>query len=216
MALAQKELNPAEIGPLADMAIRDPEILKQFTATERGKIMRFIASDRSGEFPNRRIESMLDIASQTRQTLASLRDHAGFAGAVGFKGPIGSITGAIPGTPEADFVAIFDTLRSRLTLPRLEMMRGLGAMSEKEFKALSDAATSLSRDMSETGFRKELWTIETTLNDVEAKLKQRLNAGAGGGSAPGVPVMLLDPSGTPRMVPADKVEEFLRRGGRRP
>lgn len=221
-ALAQREIDPTQMGPVADMVMRDPEVLKNFTATEKGKIMRYIATEEGGAMPNRRAESLLEIAGLARQTLDDLTSHPGLSDAVGYKGPIAAFFGPISGTPAAGFVAKFDTLKSRLTLPRLEMMRGLGAMSEKEFKALSDAASSLSRDMGEKEFRDEIGVIGKTLTAVEQRLQGQIATrrapGAGMSVTPGggLPVQLIDPNGIPRTVPSDMVDEFLRRGGRRP
>ena len=110
------------------------------------------------------------LETQAVEVIDGLLTHPGFSGAVGAKG-LSSLFGIggmkpIPGTDAASFVALIDRVRSLSALPALEHMRGLGAMSEIEFKTIKDAAAALSLDMKETDFRKELERLRTTLLDV--------------------------------------------------
>lgn len=122
--------------------------------------------------------TMIDKALDTIGQLE--KDTGWFSGqaqAVGFKGPVGTFTGPLPGTAAADYTAYINQLKSALTLPNLSMMRGLGAMSDREFNTVSSAVTSLSPDMSETAFNQELAKIKEGLLSAQAR------GGVGGGSA---------------------------------
>jgi hypothetical protein len=84
---------------------------------------------------------------------------AGFTGAVGAKGPMsafGLMERPMAGSSAANFASEFDTLKSQLTLPELEKMRGQGALSDRDVAMLSSGATSLSRAQDETAFLAEL------------------------------------------------------------
>lgn len=108
------------------------------------------------------------------------------AQAVGFKGPLGTLTGPWAGSAAATYTAKVDALKAQLVLPKLQMLRGLGAMSDREFATLTSAATSLSRDMSEEAFNAELRKLENGLN----KAKQNLMTGSGGPLRQGTTVPL--------------------------
>lgn len=115
-------------------------------------------------------------------TISVLKNSAGKSGAVGAKGATslyGILDKPMGGTESSDFAAYFDALKAQLVLPKLQMLRGLGAMSDREFATLSSAATALNRDMTEESFDRELSKIEQSL----ASTKERLAQG-GGGSAP--------------------------------
>lgn len=70
--------------------------------------------------------------------------------------------------------------------------------------------------------KQDMGNRATSLDDGIAAIQKRIATPPGQRSRPaatddaGGSVQLIDPSGTPRMVPADKVAEFLRRGGKRP
>jgi hypothetical protein len=108
---------------------------------------------------------------------------SGFAGAVGAKGPasaFGLLERPMGGTDAADFAAAFDTLKSQLTLPELEKMRGQGALSDRDVAMLASGASSLSRAQSEDAFLAELNRLDDTLT---AALSGKAS---GGGNTPRV------------------------------
>jgi hypothetical protein len=86
------------------------------------------------------------------------------------------------GSDAANYSAYVDKLKSQLTLPRMEMLRGLGAMSDREFKTLADSATALGSNLGEGQFGTELGNVEATVN----AMLQRLGA-AGAPAAGGAP-----------------------------
>lgn len=222
--LAQSQTQPEAMGPVADMVLQNPDLLKDFTPKERGKILTHIATNNQGELPNKRRESMLSMLDATDQTIAQLETMPGMTGAVGAKGPasaFGWLERPMAGTAAGDYRSYIDTLKSQLTLPRMELMRGLGAMSEKEFKTLGDSATALSHDMSEKAFTTELGRIKSTLSGVRERL---IGATTPTNTAPGSPgsrvpivsgggtVKMRAPTGQTMDVPADQVEHYKARG----
>lgn len=62
----------------------------------------------------------------------------------------------ISGSASADAKAQLDRLLGLITLPELQNMRGLGAMSDREFATISKAATTLSTKMSDRAAAAEL------------------------------------------------------------
>lgn len=121
-----------------------------------------------------------DNAITAATDLTNLIGSSGFSGAVGFgvkKNILSIIPGvgpeAIPGTQRADFEAKFNQLKGAITLPNLQQMRGLGAMSDREFATLSSASTALSLDMTEQAFKTELAKVLTTLDNVKKKASMK-------------------------------------------
>jgi hypothetical protein len=96
---------------------------------------------------------------------------AGFDKAVGVKG----LTNYLPGTDAASFRAKLERVKSLVTLPELQKLRGLGAMSDREFATLSSAAGALDASMSEQAFKTELERIHKALQST---------VDAGGAAAP--------------------------------
>lgn len=88
----------------------------------------------------------------------------------------------IPGSKGADFQAKLDRVKSLITLPQLEKLKGLGAMSDREFKTLSDAAAALNPKMSETEFKAELQRVQKALESTRVNLEAKQFLGSPGGS----------------------------------
>lgn len=179
--------NDPQLGALSEMVLSNPDLLDKMTPTDRTKVLKHIATAKEGAFPNKRAESMRSMLDATDKTVQQLRTMKGRSGAVGAPSLMdpGSLTRVIgrdpmAGSDAANYTAAIDQLKSQLTLPRMEMMRGLGAMSEKEFETLTRSATSLGTGLSEGQFATELENIAATL----AAARERLGAaGAAGGGA---------------------------------
>lgn len=107
-----------------------------------------------------------DILQTTSQSLQELNDMVnndnGFSGAVGAKG-ISSLFGLkstpIPGTAAANFDAKLNQVKNDVILPNLNLLHGLGRVTDREFQALTSAVTSLSTNLSEDAFKSELKNI---------------------------------------------------------
>ena len=56
-----------------------------------------------------------------------------------------------------------DGLKAKVAIANLEKLRGLGAMSEREFTAASNAATPLSTEMTEKQFKKTLQKLRDNI-----------------------------------------------------
>lgn len=123
----------------------------------------------------------------------------GFAGAVGFKGLIGSVTGAIPGTPEADFTTDYNSLKSLLTLENMGLMKGV--LSDSDIKILQQAATALDTKMSEAKFI-------STLNEVKNTLR---NAVSGSGQVKEETV-IVSKDGQDYTLPKSELQDALNQG----
>lgn len=160
-----------ELDAVAEMVIADPDRLKDFNPTERGKILRHIASSGSGS----RIENMRkERASQNQrealEALIALRDMPGMAGAVGAP----SLTDpgswkrffsdeAAQGSPARAYQEQLKRVTSALTMPRLELMRGTGPLSNADLEMLAKSATSLSTAQDEGAFTGEIKRLEDAL-----------------------------------------------------
>jgi hypothetical protein len=175
-----------QLDALADMVLKDPELLKNLPPTDRSRVLAHIGTSKEGGLPNKRTETMRSTLDASLDTIQRLKDMPGMTGAVGAKGPMslfGLLEKPMAGSSASNYASYVDALKSQLTLPRMEMMRGLGAMSDREFKTLSDSATALNRDMSENEFLRELTNIETTLSGVRERMGGAAEPGGGGAGA---------------------------------
>lgn len=83
-------------------------------------------------------------------------------------GPISSKILTVKGDT-ADFERAHDQLRSLLSLDNFKLLKGSGAISDKEGALLSAAASQLDLNMSEAGYQRELDKLYQTFNTVVAK-----------------------------------------------
>lgn len=74
----------------------------------------------------------------------------------------------IAGSDAADAKVKLDRLLSLITLPELQNMRGLGAMSDREFATISKAATTLSTKMSDRAAANELARLKQAFEAMRA------------------------------------------------
>ena len=171
---------------LADMVLRNPDLLQGLPPTSRRDVLTTIAAS-GGDMPNRRRETLKQVLSGANETIRKLETLPGFESAVGTPGAssfFGLRSEPLPGSEAADYVRYLDTLKSQLTLPKLELMRGLGAMSDREFKTVSDAVSALDRRMSEKQFKVELQNIKNGM----AGALSTLGMSGGGPGGPTGPV----------------------------
>lgn len=63
---------------------------------------------------------------------------------------------------------IYDQLQGMLSLDNISKLKGTGAISDAEFKVLSQAASRLGRNLSDTDFRKTLEGLQTDLGGSDA------------------------------------------------
>ena len=112
-------------------------------------------------------QSGINQAAGAATAVVELLGTGGKTGAVGAKGPsslFGALDKPIAGTDAAGYTAKVDQVKSLLVMPELAQLRGLGAMSDREFATISSAATSLSRDTTEKEFDLELERVQTALS----------------------------------------------------
>lgn len=121
--------------------------------------------------------SQSQILQTTQQSLQQLQDMVdkdnGFSSAVGFKG-ISSLFGLkstpIAGTPAADFDIKLNQVKNDVILPNLNLLHGLGRVTDREFQALTSAVTSLSTSQSQGAFKQSLKDIEDQIAQKSADI----------------------------------------------
>lgn len=187
-----------EISPQAMMVLQNPSLLSQYTATERGKLLNEIANA-GGMAQTVAQESTQKMVSEALGTLDSIRDRNTFIGGVwrgalnllpgvdiqmrdsavkratGFTGVASPLDwfGGLPGTAGRDVTEYVETLKAQLTLPNLELLAGLGRMSQEQFRTLANASQTLETRTSSDMFIKELDRIERTLLEVQEQMSGR-------------------------------------------
>ncbi|MBD2782399.1 phage DNA ejection protein [Xenorhabdus szentirmaii] len=114
--------------------------------------------------------SQLNAIDQTINTANKILDSPGFNGYFGINvNPFGSRH--LPGTDAANTEALVDTLKSQTFLANVQLMRGLGALSNAEGQRVTDAIGKLSPSISEKAAKETINTIISVTN----KGKQRLD-----------------------------------------
>jgi hypothetical protein len=179
------------ISPEAEQVLRNPALLKDYTPTERGRLLTEIA--RAGgsaqtvaqESTNRMVTQAIGTIGTLRntKTIANLISQlwgGGEFGAVkratgitGIISPFQLGTRGVPGTAGRDAMVLIDTLKDQLALPQLEFAAGMGRMSQEQFRTLYGSAQSLDQRMSTDMFIKEIQRIEKTLLEVQAQAAGR-------------------------------------------
>jgi hypothetical protein len=155
----------------------------QLAVTKRGQDISAATARRGQDMTNARMSEQNQIARDQRQAqqdlqnqdaLASfdetitaaeeLKNHPGLNTAVGVKGFTGVMpTWLTPGTNATNFKAKLETFQSKLFLPMVSKLKGMGQLSDAEGKKLTAAAGALNRDMSEVEFKAEVDKIITSL-----------------------------------------------------
>jgi hypothetical protein len=163
---AVENSNPI-VASVAQEVIANPARLESLTPTMRAQVIAHVRNA-GGELGTARDKSVGQTLLDAKAALNNLKTGDGMSGAVGAKG-MSSLFGArenpLGGTAAASYVTYIDQLKSALTLPRLEFLRGLGHMSDREFGAVSSSVTSLNRQMREEDFMNELGVIEKNINE---------------------------------------------------
>jgi hypothetical protein len=106
------------------------------------------------------------LAQDALDAISTLETSSGQGGAIGAKG-LSSLFGykdkPASGTAAAGYLTQLDRVKALLTLPNLQYMKGLGAMSDREFNTISASVAALSPDMKESAFNTELGRIKAAL-----------------------------------------------------
>jgi hypothetical protein len=195
-----------EPSPLSEMVLANPDLLDEMTATKRGEILEEIANS-GQQFTKQSQESSYDLVSDALATAEELIDHGGLDRAVAIANPLN----VFPGTLGREWRVLAQTLISQISLPKLDFLRGLGAMSDKEFGAITSASSILAaasgnkfRDISEKKAREEINRIIDSLEITKKELEAR---GIGE-----VRIEVIGPDGTPGDIPESQLEEALAEG----
>ncbi|MDE1483989.1 phage DNA ejection protein [Xenorhabdus bovienii] len=114
--------------------------------------------------------SQVNAIDQTIGTANRILDSPGFNGYFGINvNPFGNRY--LPGTDAANTEALVDTLKSQTFLANVQLMKGLGALSNAEGQRVTDAIGKLSPSISEKAAKETIKTIISVTN----KGKQRLD-----------------------------------------
>lgn len=162
-----------ELSAFGEMVLNNPTLLESLTPSESGDVLREIA-ETGGKFSTTGQQATISLLDDAMASAKELSEHPGLKAAVA----IPSARNILPGSPGREFRTLAETLISRVTLPNLEFMRGLGHMSNREFGTIKEASTVLAkaaenkyRDITEDRVATEIQNItdalQTTLNEME-------------------------------------------------
>lgn len=160
------EQNDPRLDKTAAVVIDNPDLLTQFPAQERARLIRHIATTSNEQLANRRQNAAKQAIMDSVMAVKELETTPGFAGAVGAKGPsslFGILDEPLAGTDAAGYTNRFNKLKATLTLPNLEKMRGFGQVSVVEFKTVGDAASAINRSSPEKMFKVDTATLKEGL-----------------------------------------------------
>ena len=162
----------------AAMILENPDLLKEYNPKDSAEILDHIA--RGGpQITNLQTAKAEKLRQEAIQALTQLKNMPGKSGMIGAPSvfepaSLARLVGMSPpaGSVGASFQNQLNRVKSTLTLPRLQIMRGTGPLSNKDLSVLERSATSLGNRQSEVEFNAE---IDRLLNE--------LGAGQGGGNA---------------------------------
>jgi hypothetical protein len=101
---------------------------------------------------------------QKALSVKSLIDGLSTSSALGSAtGKDGVIRNKIPGSEEYSFARSHDQLKAALTIENLSALKGLGAMSDREFGTISNSVSKLDLGLSDTAYKAELDKINQSL-----------------------------------------------------
>jgi hypothetical protein len=114
-------------------------------------------------------------ASDMRGVLSQLKSHKGLRFILGGY----SMAPAVPGTPQADALALWEQVQGKAFLEAFNSLKGGGQITEKEGEKATAAITRMSnRRQSLGGFMKAVKDLEEVVSAGEARARQK--AGQGG------------------------------------
>lgn len=145
----------------------DPGQIRQLTAKDGWEA----AYGGGATTDQKAIDVQTNAANQAYKAVSAVGRLSQMGGLNAAVGPISSKIPTLRGQT-ADFEAQIDQVKSLLVLPELAQLKGLGAMSDREFATLSNAATTLSTKQSEQGFRNEMDRIQGALSNTLNKAAQ--------------------------------------------
>jgi len=161
----QQANRPVEYQP--GTVLYDPKTLKPLGQTPLSPKQQQEAQDRIAQ--QRGAAEGYDAAIGTLENLMTM---GGLESAVGMKNVFTNIpfVGAIPGTPQADFEAKLNTLKSQTFLPMVQQLKGMGALSNTEGETLTSAIGALDTSQSEKAFKESAADIWRRLTEARNRV----------------------------------------------
>ncbi|MDE9526368.1 phage DNA ejection protein [Xenorhabdus bovienii] len=121
--------------------------------------------------------SQVNAIDQTIGTANRILDSPGFNGYFGINvNPFGNRY--LPGTDAANTEALVDTLKSQTFLANVQLMKGLGALSNAEGQRVTDAIGKLSPSISEKAAKETIKTIISVTNKGKHRLDNKFSTEA--------------------------------------
>lgn len=158
---------PGALSPLAQAVQNGTITIDKIPAAQRAQVAAELAT--SGIATNRQ--------TTLASNLAVVNDLLGNASLGAISG-VPALSAFIPGTSAQLAKNQYNQLKGILSLENREKLKGSGAISDFEFRVLSEAATALGRNLSDADFKKQLEKIRDVF---EGKYAQT-NAGATNGA----------------------------------
>lgn len=128
-------------------------------------------------------------------TVDKMMDHPGLSSSIG----AGSMLPTIPGTPQADFRALKESLTGGVFLQAFNTLRGGGAITEIEGKKAQDALAVLQSTQSPKAFKENLKifrdNVQRGLENARNKAAGGVQPSAEGKNAPAAPQVAAPPPG---------------------
>jgi len=120
----------------------------------------------SGSTP--KAQAQLQTIDTLLSSVDSVLNHPGLNSRVGWQGSLP----AVPGTAGADFDSRLDFMKAQLGKMGVELLKGLGAMSEGERDAMTKSFSTIAKTQSEAEFKTELNRIKEVFNKQKGILSQ--------------------------------------------
>lgn len=170
---AQANFQDPSLDPLAHQIMDNPDLLTQINPENKFKLLKRMSQIglESPTVATRSTQHMIEDAEHALDIVT--KNQAGLEGRYGVPSlsDPGSLTRMIPGaggaasgSAAADFGAAVESLVASLTLPRLQVMRGFGHLSDNDMKVLTAAGTRLQGRLSDKAAQNELAIVRQVLD----------------------------------------------------
>lgn len=112
----------------------------------------------------------IDLQKRLSDEIGNLLDDKNLDDALGLTG---TVTRKIPGSSSYDIGSRIEKLKAFISADRIKMLRGLGAMSEKELETVSNSLGRLDPNMSPEAFRREAKLVKEIVDKAVSKSEQK-------------------------------------------
>ncbi len=163
------DMSAEQVDALVAAAKINPDSLKKLSPKDYATVAARLQQT-GGTAPDKMQVMKENMSAMALDSAKWLRDNfqPTAVGAKGLSSGFGLASKPAPGTKARDFTDKFETFKNQIVLPNLDMLKGLGRVTDREFQALTSSINAIDRSMSEDQFKTELSKIIGTFENMKS------------------------------------------------